>query len=84
VTPLSGGYRESVNTTDLITHWTMGDDEPDLDRSFAPSVDILAAVSDRSPDPEPDVGSSEPEVARSPLLVKRAGEDDWQPLVAGA
>jgi hypothetical protein len=79
-----GGYRESVNTTDLITHWTMGDDEPDLHRSFAPSVDILAAVSERSTEADAEADPPEDEVARSPLLVKRAGEDDWQPLVVGA
>jgi hypothetical protein len=73
-----------VNTTDLITHWTMGDDEPDLDWGFAPSVDILAAVSERSTDANAEVDASEDEVARGPLLVKRAGEDDWQPLVVGA
>jgi hypothetical protein len=73
-----------VNTTDLITHWTMGDDEPDLDRSFAPSVDILAAVSERSTEAESDVDAPEPDVVRSPLLVKRADEDDWQPLAVGA
>jgi hypothetical protein len=73
-----------VNTTALITHWTMGDDEPDLDRSFAPSVDILAAVSERSTEPDAEAAPQEAEDHRGPLLVKRAGEDDWQPLAVGA
>jgi hypothetical protein len=73
-----------VNTTALITHWTMEGARADLDRGFRPSVDILAAVSELSSDPVVEPASAEAQSQPTPLLVKRAGEDDWQPLAVGA
>ena len=40
-----------MNTTALITHWTMDGARGDLDRRFSPPVDILAAVSELTPEP---------------------------------
>lgn len=72
-----------MNTTALITHWTMDGARGDLDRRFSPSVDILAAVSELTPEPvEAEVHMDAP-AAPSPLLVKRAGDDEWQPLAVG-
>jgi hypothetical protein len=71
-----------VNTTGLITHWSMEGAMHDIDRRFGPAVDILAAVAE--PASEPLSETVQPAESTSTLLVKRAGDDEWQPLGAGA
>jgi hypothetical protein len=51
----------------------------DLSGRFASSLDINAIVAERAEKPTADVAPPSPE----PLLLKPAGEDDWQPLLAG-
>ena len=69
---------EQGNTTALIGAWSM-DGALELEGSFLSAVDINAMVSERS---VPEESVTPPE--RTPLLMKSAGEDDWQPLPAVA
>jgi hypothetical protein len=64
-----------MNTTRLIAHWSMEGARLDLDGRFHSTVDILDAVAAS----EPTI-AAEPSVGSDPLLVKRAGDEDWQPL----
>lgn len=73
-----------MNTTALIDQWSMDGAASDIERRFESAVDIIALVSEL-PDEPADVPDADDESAEAPadtLLVKRAGEDDWQPLVA--
>ena len=69
-----------MNTTGLISNWSMAGAREELQRRYAPATDILAAVAEGDDEPQDDATSA----PQSHVMVKRAGEDDWQPLVAGA
>jgi hypothetical protein len=70
-----------MNTTRLISQWSMDGARTDLHRGFHSAVDILAALAGRSD--EPAAPPSESAVTDA-LLVKPAGGGDWQPLLAGS
>ncbi len=71
-----------MNTTALISNWSMAGAKQDLERRFAPSADILAAVADGGSEPSGD--TTPPDPPPSNVMVKRAGADDWQPLAGDA
>ena len=56
----------------------MGGSDRELHGRFHSNVDILAVLSGR--DSEPSVPAPAP--SDQPLLMKRAGDEDWQPLTA--
>ena len=64
-----------MNTTELISHWSMSDGSLDLSGRFRSGVDILGAIASRASE---DEVQAEPE--RAPLLLKRADEEHWAPL----
>lgn len=70
----------AVNTTNLITQWTMDGAGRDLGRTFAPVADIAATVSELAS----EVGIAETAPAPRPLLLKGADGGEWLPLAAGA
>lgn len=70
----------AVNTTNLITQWTMEGAGRDLGRTFAPAVDIVATVSGLASED----GIDETTPASRPLLLKSADGSEWLPLAAGA
>jgi hypothetical protein len=61
----------------LIRKWSMEGARGDLQGRFGSLVDINAIVAERSAEPRSDVSSP----TQPPLLLKPAGEDDWQPLL---
>lgn len=63
-----------TNTLALIREWSMDGAGGDLDGRFASPVDIHAMVSEREEGQNGEVAPPTP----PPLLLKRAGEDDWQ------
>jgi hypothetical protein len=72
-----------MNTTALITYWTMDGASNDIDRRFGSPVDILALVHGSSTElgveaSSVDVVPSQPN--HPPLLVKKAGQDEWESL----
>jgi hypothetical protein len=67
-----------MNTTALIGEWHMGETDRELDGRFHSNVDILAVLSGR--DSEPSVPAPVP--SAQPVLMKRAGDADWEPLTA--
>ncbi len=70
-----------MNTTGLISNWSMAGARSELERSFGSATDILAEVAESVP----GEGAAGAVPAPSPLLVRPAGEGgDWQPLVADA
>jgi hypothetical protein len=71
-----------MNTTRLIRNWSMEGALDELNRRFAPpATDIIAAVAEGESEPAGDAAVTD-DPARSYVLVKRPGEDDWQPLVS--
>lgn len=64
----------------LIRKWSMEGARGDLQGRFGSLVDINAVVAERSEEPRND--DSPP--TQPPLLLKPAGEDDWQPLLVVA
>jgi hypothetical protein len=62
-----------MNTTKLISHWTMKGTRRDVDGRFRASDDIGAVIADSQPMPEPTA-------AASSFLIKGADEDSWQTL----
>jgi hypothetical protein len=68
-----------MNTTRLIGHWSMDGARNDLRQGFRSAVDILAVVSGLTAQPSAETGAPQ---AADGLLVKPAGEGDWQPLLA--
>lgn len=70
-----------MNTTRLIGHWSMDGARSDLHHGFRSAVDILAVLAGRTTEAPlyPVEGA-----ATDGLLVKPAGEGDWQPLPAGS
>jgi hypothetical protein len=63
----------------LIREWSMEGARSDLQGRFGSLVDINAIVAERSEQPRSDVSPP----SQPPLLLKPAGEDDWQPLLVG-
>ncbi len=61
-----------MNTTNLIAQWTMSETRQDVGR-FRATDDIGAMIARSQPAPEPTA-------AASSFLIKRADEDNWQPL----
>ena len=69
-----------MNTTKLIGRWSMDGAMEDVAARFRSSVDIIDLLS--SGGREQSASAVEPPVVDSSLWVKRAGDDDWQPLPA--
>jgi hypothetical protein len=69
-----------MNTTRLIGQWSMDGARADLRHGFRSAVDIVAVLSGATT--EAPLLAVEV-VASDGLLVKPAGGDDWQPLLAG-
>jgi hypothetical protein len=65
------------NTTALIGKWSMDGAHGFVVGGFRSSLDILAIVSARSHEPSSVPAAPTP----APLLLKPAGEGDWQPLL---
>jgi hypothetical protein len=62
-----------MNTTKLISHWSMSGALHDDDGRFRVIDDIGAVIEDTStPEPAPPAGSS--------FLIKGSDEESWQPL----
>ena len=75
--PLPGHTLRRVNTTALISNWSMAGARSELERRFGSAPDIVAAVAeslDRGP----------VRIPAAPLMVKPAGEGEWRPLAADA
>jgi hypothetical protein len=70
-----------MNTTRLISQWSMDGARTDLRHGFRSAVDIVAALSGRSNEPAAPTSES---AGTDGLLVKPAGGGDWQPLLAGS
>jgi hypothetical protein len=70
-----------MNTTRLIDQWSMDGARTDLHKGFRSAVDILALVAGRNMQP---VAHTSERADADGLLVKPAGGDDWQPLLAGS
>jgi hypothetical protein len=68
-----------VNTTRLIGHWSMDGARSDQLHGFGSAVDILALVGGRATEAAAPADES---LGAGRVLVKPAGEDDWQPLFA--
>ena len=67
-------HANETNTTALIHNWNMsGARRRGLSGRFASPVDIRALVGARTEE-------HADEAAPTPLLLKRAGEEDWRPL----
>lgn len=64
-----------MNTTKLISHWSMSGASPDVAGRFRSSVDFGEDLTVRSHEEAPVVNTSG-------VLVKRADADDWAPLAA--
>ena len=77
---MPGKRTTQTNTLALIREWSMDGADGDLDGCFASPVDIHALVSERSEDSGSEVLPSAP----PPLLLKRAGDDDWQLVESNA
>jgi hypothetical protein len=78
------GNAEPMNTTDLISEWSMDGADRDVAGRFRSTGDFLALFEDERPSaPAADAplpGNDRPTSSHAPLLVKRADEEDWQPL----
>ena len=62
-----------MNTTKLITQWTMSGARRDVDGRFRAIADIGALIAANQPAPEPAA-------AASSFLIKGADGDGWQAL----
>lgn len=62
----------------LVRKWSMAGAVGDLSGRFGSLVDIHALVAERDEGPSGEL----PQPAQAPVLLKRAGEDGWQPLAA--
>jgi hypothetical protein len=67
----------AVNTLTLISEWSMDGASGDLNGGFRSPVDIFEMVGEQTPPPS-STSERPPVHKESPLLVKRAGEDEWQ------
>ena len=67
-----------VNTLTLISKWSMDGASGDLNGGFRSPVDILEIVGERTTQPPSSTSERPPVQKEGPLLVKRAGEEEWQ------
>ncbi len=67
------GAQTGMNTTKLISQWTMSGEGRDVGGRFRATDDIGALIADDQPTPEPTA-------ATSSFLIKGANEGSWQPL----
>jgi hypothetical protein len=65
-----------MNTTKLISQWSMSGARRDVSGRFRATDDIRAMIAGRQPTPAPR------EAARS-FLIKGSDEERWQPLGEG-
>jgi hypothetical protein len=74
-----------MNTTHLISHWSMGSALSDdrLRHGAASAPDIHAAVSAQEGERAPEPAAPGTDAGEPGLLMKPAGGGDWQPLLAG-
>ena len=63
-----------MNTTKLISHWTMNGALHDVDIHFRATDDIGSVIADNQPTPEPTPS------AGSSFLIKEVDDESWQPL----
>jgi len=63
-----------MNTTKLISHWSMSGALHDVDGGFRAIDDIGAAIDGNQPAPEPTAP------ARPSFLIKASDDESWQPL----
>lgn len=73
-------HSTDVSRLALIRQWSMAGAPGDLDGRFRTAPDIQAAVAELNEEPRTQL----PPPAQAPLLMKPAGEDDWQLLVSDA
>jgi hypothetical protein len=74
---LFGKRTTEMDPLALIRKWSMEGALGDLQDRFGLPVDINAIVAERSEEPRSDVSPP----TQPPLLLKPAGEDDWQPFL---
>jgi hypothetical protein len=65
-----------MNTTKLISQWSMSGARRDVGGRFRATDDIAAVIADHRPAPEPIA-------AASSFLIKGSDEDGWEPLGEG-
>jgi hypothetical protein len=68
------GAATGMNTTKLISHWSMSGALHDVDGRFRAIDDIGAAIEGNQPAPEPTAP------ARPSFLIKASDDEGWQPL----
>jgi hypothetical protein len=61
-----------MNTTKLISHWSMSGALHDVHGRFRATDDILAVIENHEPTPEPT------RPAGSSYLIKGSDEENWQ------
>jgi hypothetical protein len=64
-----------MNTTKLISQWSMSGARHDVGHCFRATDDIAAVIADSLPTPEP--------IAATSFLIKGWDEAGWQPLGEG-
>ena len=69
----TAGAATGMNTTKLISHWSMSGARRDIGGRFRATDDIGAVIAGNQPTPEPTA-------AGSSFLVKASDEEGWQPL----
>ena len=67
------GAATGMNTTKLISHWSMSGARRDVGGRFRATDDIGAVIAGNQPTPEPTA-------AGSSFLIKASDEEGWQPL----
>jgi hypothetical protein len=65
-----------MNTTKLISQWSMSGARRDVGGRFRATDDIGAVIADNQP-------TREPTAAASSFLIKGSDEEGWQPLGEG-
>jgi hypothetical protein len=65
-----------MNTTKLISQWSMRGARRDVGGRFRATDDIRAVIAGKQPTPAPPA-------AASPFLIKGSDEEGWQPLGRG-
>jgi len=66
-----------MNTTKLITHWTMNGARIDADGRFRATDDIGAAIADNQPTPDQEARAGS-------FLIKGTDGDGWQTIEEAA
>jgi hypothetical protein len=74
--PRHRGPATGMNTTKLISHWSMSGARRDVAGRFRATDDIGAVIAGNQSTPAPFV-------VETPFLVKGLDEDSWQPLGEG-